>query len=96
MAVWSTCGSVRSVLLGPPAEVAQAFDVARRSLARSDAERQYIDMLQRNVSDIPTRPVPPNLLLEIVQGAAVVTSTVTGNPRIASCTRVAIGDFTYR
>jgi hypothetical protein len=53
-------------------------------------------MLARNVSAMPVRPVPPNLLLEIVQGAAVVTSTVTGNPRIASCTRAVIGEFYTR
>ena len=93
---WSTCADVRSVVLGPSDEVQRVFDVARKTLAQSAAERQYIDLLERDVSAMPVRPVPPNMLLQIVQGAAVVTSTVTGNPRIASCTRATIGDFSPR
>ena len=96
MLAWSACGDVRSVLLGPSDEVQRTFDVARRTLAQSDAERQYVDLLERNLSAMPISPVLQNMLLEIVQGAAVVTSTVTGNPRIASCTRVVIGDFAAR
>ncbi len=92
MVAWSTCGDIRSVLLGPSDEAQRTFAVARQTLAQSDAERQYIDLLERNVSAMPQRQAPPGLVSQIVQGAAIVTSTVTGNPRIASCT-AAVGEF---
>ena len=89
----STCGSVRSVVLGPPPAVQQAFNAARRSLAHSEAEREYIDLLERNGSAMPVRSMQWSLAFQVVQGAGVVTSTVLNNPRIASCTRAVIGDF---
>lgn len=93
---WSTCSNVRSVLAGPSSETQQAFETARSSLARSDAERQYIDLLERNVTDLPNRPAVPGVVAGIIQGAASVTSAVTGNERIAGCTRVLTGIFIPR
>ena len=93
---WSTCSNVRSVLAGPSEETQQAFETARSTLARSDAERQYIDLLERNVTDLPNRPAAPGFVAGIIQGAASVTSAVTGNERIAGCTRVLMGNFIPR
>ena len=93
---WSTCRDVRSLLLPPSEEVQHAFDVARETLAQTDAERRYVDLLERNATTMPFRPAPPSLVLQVVQSAAVVTSMVTSNPRIARCTGAVIADLQPR
>lgn len=92
MLAWSGCGSVRSVVLGPGAQEAEALSAARTTLARNDSERQLVDLMVRSPNILPARPVADHALLELVQGAANVTSAITGNTRIASCTRAIIGN----
>ena len=88
----STCGDVRSLLLGPSNEVQHAFDVARQSLAETDAERQYVDLLERNGTAASLRAAPPGFVDQVRHGAAVVASAVTGNPRITGCMSVVMHD----
>ena len=88
----STCGDVRSLLLGPSDEVQRAFDVARQSLAETDAERQYVDLLEQHGTAASLRAAPPGYVDQVRHGAAVVASMVMGNPRIAGCMSVVMHD----
>lgn len=85
----TSCGSVRGVLQGQPDEVRQAFDDAKRNLARYPSERAYLDLLLESVERVPEVPglaayVPRPFTL----GAASVASVVLHNPRIAACSRI--------
>ncbi|MEN9509893.1 MAG: hypothetical protein RLZZ621_2456 [Gemmatimonadota bacterium] len=93
---YASCTSAWAVLRGP-SEAARAMLVAAPTiLARFESERAFLELIRKTHTAMPTRDVPPSAMLQLVQGAANVTSTVTGNVQIASCTRVIIGDFSYR
>jgi hypothetical protein len=90
---WSRCGSLSSVLLGPSSETEQALAQARSTLPRTDAERAVIDLLERSLERGPSQEARGFLPFTVIQGAGAVASTVTGNPRIASCTNALLGMF---
>lgn len=93
---YAGCSSAWAVLRGPSAEIRAVMASAPTTLARFESERAYLALIRRTHTTMPTRAVPPSAMLQLVQGAANVTSTLTGNVQIASCTRVIIGDFSYR
>lgn len=87
---WSSCASVRQVLLGPGAAARPVYDRARASLARYPSERAYIDVIatapaRRALFDDAAGMVT-ELGDRLVLGAAAVTGTVLQNPRIENCT----------
>jgi hypothetical protein len=90
---WSRCGSVSSVLLGPSSETEQVLARARSTLSRTDAERAAIDLFERSLERGPSQEARGSLPFTVIQGAGAVASTVTGNPRIASCTNTLLGLF---
>lgn len=96
MLAWSDCGSLTRVLLGPDAATRTAMAQARATLARTDAERQLLEVMLARPDVAPQRSMATNALAEVLEGAAAVTSAVTGNARIASCTRAVIGTMMPR
>ena len=88
---FSSCGSVREMLFGPGQEVRDAFGRARTALARFPAEQAYVDLIQEAPNRIPEDDAPRSALDNLVMGAATVSGAVLNNPRIAACTRVALG-----
>ena len=89
--VFASCGSVRGTLLGPSADVRDAFDGAGRALARYPSEQAYVDLLHRGVDRFEASGVSANGIAErAIMSAAIATSTLLGNPRVAACTRVAL------
>ena len=88
---WSGCSSVSSVILGPSRDVDEALARARTSLARTDAERAYIDLVERGMEQGPPQGRRDYFAFKVLQGAAAMTSAVTGNPRIEGCTNAMMG-----
>ena len=88
---WSGCSSVSSVIRGPSRDVDQALARARTSLARTDAERAYIDLIERGMEQGPPQGHRDYFAFKVLQGAAAMTSAVTGNPRIEGCTNAMLG-----
>ncbi len=88
---WSGCSSVSSVIRGPSRDVDQALARARTSLARTDAERAYIDLVGRGMEQGPPQGHRDYFAFKVLQGAAAMTSAVTGNPRIEGCTNAMLG-----
>jgi hypothetical protein len=66
---------------------------ARSTLSRTDAERAAIDLFERSLERGPSQEARGSLPFTVIQGAGAVASTVTGNPRIASCTNTLLGLF---
>lgn len=93
---YSTCSTMRGTILGLSDQEEAAVEEARRTLPRFESERGVLDYMDRRF-DASIRAIPPGgALRAIVQGAAEVTSAVTGNPRIAACTRMASSSFDSR
>lgn len=97
---WSSCASLREVFLGPPADVQAASAYALRELARTPAEREYVRLVTRTLARGPYVPRAfassggiPHGPLEILgaTGVAQIVSTITGNPRVTTCTRAMLG-----
>lgn len=84
-----TCGSMREVMFGPRREVRDAFALAREQLGRFPSERAVLDLIERELSQgaatAATRGVPQ------LERAATILGRLYFNPRIASCTPVALG-----
>ena len=87
---FTTCGSVREMLWGPSANVRGAFDRAGTMLARFPSERAYIDVIQDVTNRTPPGMVSERMTSRLIMGAATVAGTVLHNPRVVSCTRVAL------
>ncbi len=85
----SACGSPGSALFGAQGEVDAALAQARQSLARTDAERRLLALIADEAAEGP-RVTSTGFVFEVVQGAARLTSVVTGHPRIEGCTRAAL------
>ncbi len=88
---FASCGGVRGTLLGPSSDVRGAFDAAGRDLARYPSEQAYVDLMYRAVDQFGASNVPTNGITErAIMSAAIATSALLGNPRVAACTRVAL------
>jgi hypothetical protein len=90
---WAGCSSLPMVLFGPPSNVEEAVARARPSLARTDAERAYLDLLEHGFEHGPPQENRGRFAFSVLQGAASLTSAATGNPRIAGCTNAIMGMF---
>ncbi len=83
----SSCTNVRELLLGPRKDVTDAFENARRSLARYPSEVAVIDMYARPLtSDLRARSTNPLEALAVSAGA--VAGAVLNNPHLPLCSRI--------
>ncbi|MBC8087365.1 MAG: hypothetical protein H7Z40_08855 [Phycisphaerae bacterium] len=90
---FSSCGNVREVLFGPSKEIGDAYAGARQTLARYPSEQAHLDLMLHAMDRIPEDAgvllAPERFLV----GAATVAGTILNNPRVASCTRMAMLSF---
>lgn len=88
----SSCTNVKELMFGNSSDVTEAFENARRTLARYPSERALVDLLAH-----PPQPRMDDIKYAPVQALAVSTATVAGtvlqNPRLAACTRIAAGYY---
>ena len=85
---YSVCGSIPRVLFGLRAEETAAMANARGGLSRFDSERALLDYMDHRIALPVSEPTRSSALTSIIDGAAQLTSAVTGNPRIEGCTRL--------
>ena len=84
-----SCGGVREMLTGPSDELRRTLTTARSSMARFPSEQAFFDLIERNMNSGPQTSRDAGVLGRVASGTAAVLSAVTGNPRIATCTRLA-------
>lgn len=84
-----TCGSVRAMLTGPSDELHSALASARASMARYPSEQAFFDLIERTMYHGPQVSRDAGVMGRVASGTAEVLSAVTGNARIATCTRLA-------
>lgn len=84
-----SCGGVRAMLTGPSDELRRTLATARASMARYPSEQAFFDLIERNMNNGPRSSRDAGVLGRVASGTAEVLSAVTGNPRIAACTRLA-------
>jgi len=90
-----TCGSVRAMLTGPSVELRGALATARASMARYPSEEAFFDLIERTMYDGPQVSRDAGVVGRVASGTAEVLSAVTGNARIATCTKLASTIRTY-
>ena len=90
-----SCSSVRDLLLGPRASVADAFARAKRDLARYPSEQAFVDVLSQTVNRVPDGPVKGNFADRFLIGASTVAGAALNNPRMPACTRLLLGPRMY-
>ncbi len=84
------CTNVREMLFGPRPDVSEAFERAKRDLARFPSEQSFIDVIQRTsrstalYDGVMTSPIRRFLV-----GASTISGAVLHNPRITGCTLLA-------
>ncbi len=92
----SSCTSVRELLLGPRADVDDAFARAKHELARYPSEQAYIDLMRR--------PPGPNVIYArdpgqpfrwMLAGASTIAGAALHNPRLAECAMLAANGGNY-
>ena len=78
------------MLFGQSAETDAAFADAQKTLARFPSEVALLDIMRDATNRVPEKEVVSSAPERFVMGAAVVAATITNNPRIARCTRIAV------
>lgn len=91
---WSSCTNVRELLFGVRPDVSEAFERAKRDLARFPSERAILDLIHRSpdaarINTMTTSASVPRFMI----GAASIAGTVLRNPRLATCTWFATGGW---
>lgn len=84
-----SCGGVRAVLTGPSDEMRRTLGTARASMARYPSEEAFFDLIERTMYHGPRSSRDAGVVGRVASGTAEILSAVTGNPRIAACTRLA-------
>ncbi|WP_309672674.1 hypothetical protein [Gemmatimonas sp.] len=84
-----SCGGVRAMLTGPSDELRRTLTTARASMARFPSEQAFFDLIERNMHSGPQTSRDAGVLGRVASGTAAILSAVTGNSRIATCTRLA-------
>lgn len=85
----ASCGSVHTMLTGPSDEMRSTITTARASMARYPSEQAFFDLVERTMENGPRVTRDAGMLGRVASGTASVLSAITGNPRIATCTRLA-------
>jgi len=86
----ASCMNIPEMIFGPDEDTRAAFDNARKTLARYPSEQALLDMMLDATNRVPEKEAITNAPERLVMGAAAVASTITGNPRFSTCTRIAI------
>ncbi|MEP6992800.1 MAG: hypothetical protein ABJA80_17825 [bacterium] len=92
----SSCTNVRELVFGPRADVVRAFDDARRTLARSPAERSLVDLIERPLHVVPQVDISYSPVGALAVSSATVAGVVFHNPRMATCALIAGQIYTGR
>lgn len=85
----TTCMRGGDILFGPGRTVRDGFAMARSSLARSEGERQLVDLIERTLDQRLPPGATANAAGDIVYGGAEFLGTVYFNRRVANCALVA-------
>ena len=85
----SSCTNVRELLFGTRTDVTDAFNAARRNLARYPSEQAMVDLIGRSGAALPA-DLLTNPLEKFAVSTATVAGAVLGNPRLAACTRIVL------
>lgn len=85
----TTCMRSGDILLGPGRTVRDGFATARSSLARSEGERQLVDLIERTLDQRLPPGATANAAGDIVSQGAGFLGTVYFNRRVANCALVA-------
>jgi hypothetical protein len=85
------CTNPRELIFGARADVRDAFERAKRDLARYPSEQAFIELIQRmpNVSSLPGED-RSSTIRQFLVGASTVASVVLHNPRLTGCVLNAI------
>lgn len=86
----TSCNTIPEMLFGPGQETRDAFAQAASTLVRFPSEQALLDLILDQTNRIPETQVPSGLAQRLVVGAATVAATITNNPRLASCTKLAV------
>lgn len=87
----TSCNNIPEMLFGPGQETRDVFAKVAPSLVRFPSEQAHLDLILNETNHIPDEMLPSDLPRKLIIGAATVAATVTNNPRLASCTRLAVG-----
>lgn len=90
---FSSCTNVPGMLFGPGDEIETAYAKAAKDLARYPSEAAFIELMLEGTNRILVKDNITSAPERLIMGAAAVASTITGNPRFESCTRVAISNW---
>jgi hypothetical protein len=86
----SSCGSVRDVMFGPSSDVQAAFENAERGLASESSNRAYLELLRTTTNQVPSSSWSRWIGDDLVMGTASIAAAITRNPRIETCTMIAL------
>lgn len=87
---FASCTNVSEMIFGPSAETRAAFADARKTLARYPSELALLDLMLDATNRVPEKEVITFAPERFLMGAAAVASTITGNPRFSTCTRIVV------
>jgi hypothetical protein len=84
-----SCGSIGALFTGPSDEMRHTLASARASMARYPSEQAFFDLIDRTMYNGPKVQRDAGVVGRVASGTAEVLGALTGNPRIAACTRLA-------
>lgn len=87
----SSCSSIPGMVFGPDQEMRDAFATAATTLARFPSEKAQLELILDETNRVPDVMPWLNPVSQLIVGSGVVAATVTGNERLAACTKIAIG-----
>lgn len=84
------CTNVREMLFGPRADVRDAFERAKRDLARYPSEQALIELIQRTpTSQALFNGVISSPMRRFLVGTSAIAGAALHNPRLTGCTLIA-------
>ena len=87
----TVCTNPREMILGPSADIREAYARAGKELARFPSERALLDLVLTDPSrPVPPMPAPSSMPARLIVGTATIASRIFQNPRMAFCTRVIV------
>jgi hypothetical protein len=90
----SSCTNVREMVFGMGSDVKQAYDIARRDLARFPSERAALDLALQTTDRLRSVDAPSgSVVARLLVGASTVAGVVLDNPRMPVCTRIITEGF---
>jgi hypothetical protein len=89
------CTNVHELLMGPGADVREAFTTARTTLVRFSSDAALLDLMDRTASTILARGQNQEGLGGVVMDFARASGWVLHNPRIAGCVSILAAEFKF-